>query len=131
MNARKVLLFAAIQGLMMTAPVAARHGGGHGQEGGGAFGSSRGRVLAFAPAIGFGGFYGAYPPVVMIAPGGFFPAMQPMPPGFAPVRGPLLAPPPPGFLPDQGAVVPRTSAKRADVPREPTRNPRRSLFPRR
>jgi hypothetical protein len=117
MNACKVLLLAVIPVVLMTAPVAAQHGSGHSNHGGGAFGSSRGRVWPYAPAIGFGGFYGAYPPIVMIAPGGFFPGMQPMPPGFLPAPGPLLAPPPPGFLQDQTGIVRRASAKRSDVPR--------------
>jgi hypothetical protein len=117
MNARKVLLLAVILGLMMTAPLAARHGGGHGSEGGGGVGANRGRMSPFVPVIGLGGFYGAYPPIVMIGPGGFFPATQPPPPGFLPPRGPLLAPPPPGFLPDQMGNVRRASAKRPDIPR--------------
>jgi hypothetical protein len=94
------------------------HGGGPRGVAGQGPGSHRGTFGSHGgTSHGFGAnaFYFSYAPIVVVAPGGFLPAVPAIMPSFPPDPGPLLPPPLPGMVvPPARAKLDRARVKRGD-----------------
>jgi hypothetical protein len=106
--------------VVMSVPAEAQHGriqrvfwqGGHGS---GSHHGSHGAHGSVFPGFATSGFYYAYSPILVIAPGGFLPPVPAMMPPMLSSPGPLLPQPPPGLALPQSHVKPeRPGLKRGD-----------------